>query len=153
TGRTSSSRIAGPLLLTCARCSAASTRRLRMFRKIIARNWTSRRHRRRLQQLLQNERAFTYATDAGRRIFRQRSIYRAFNSPWLGCRCEPGALSCRRVGESASIQLLLAICVRVLLYALRRLLLLDDRSPRNRRRLVRGCAASIGKHRCVVSRA
>src|SRR5215472_10101865 len=103
-----------------------------MFRKIIARRWTNRLHRRRLRRLLQNERAFTYATDAGRRIFREQSIYRAFNSPWFDRRCEPGALSCRRVRESASIQLLLAVCFRVLLYALRRLLLLDDRSPRDR---------------------
>src|SRR6476661_2810901 len=149
-GRTSSSRIAGLLLLTCAHCNAASTRRLPMFPKIVARNWTNRPHRRRLQRVLQNERAFTYATDAGRRIFRQPSFYRAFNSPWRDCCCEPGALSCRRVCKSASIQLLLALRVRVLLYALRGLLLLDDRSPRDRRRLVRGCAASIGKHRCVV---
>ena len=56
----------------------------------------------------------------------------------------------RRVPESPSIQLFLAVCVRVLLYALRGLLLLDDRSPRHRRRLVCGCAASIGKHRCVI---
>src|SRR5215831_17576994 len=150
-GRTSSSQIAGRLLLTCARCNAASTRPLPMFQKIIARKWTSRRHRRRLQRVLQNERAFTYTTDAGRRIFREQSIYRTFNSPWFGCRCEPGALSARRVRESASIQFLLAVCVRVLLYALRRLLFLDNRATRDGCRLVGGCAASIGKHRCVVS--
>src|SRR5262249_3826870 len=98
-----------------------------MFRKIVARKWTNRLHRRLQQRLLQNERAFTYATNAGRRIFREQSIYRAFNTPWFGCRCEPGALSYRRVRESASIQLLLAVCVRVLLYALRWLFLLDDR--------------------------
>src|SRR5262249_8351517 len=115
-----------------------------------ARKWTNRRHRRRQQRLLQNERAFTYATDAGRRIFREQSIYWAFNSPWSGCRCEPGALSCRRVRESASIQLLVAVCFRVLLYPLRRLRLLDNRSPRHGCRLVRGRAAPIGEHRCVV---
>jgi len=91
------------LLLTCAHCNAASTRPLPMFPKIIARKWTNRRHRRRLQRVLQNERAFTYATDAGRRIFREQSIYGAFNSSWFGCGCEPGALSYRRISESASI--------------------------------------------------
>src|SRR5689334_2339924 len=150
--RTSLLRIAGRLLLICAHCNAASMRRLLMFRKTNVRNWTNRRHRRRVQLLLQNERAFTYATDAGRRIFRQPSIYGAFNSSRFNCRGELGALSRRRVGEPASIQLLLAFCIRILLYTLRRLLLLDDRSPCYRRRLVRGCAASIGKHRCVVRR-
>src|SRR5262245_4110323 len=122
-----------------------------MVRKITARKGTNRRHRRRQRRLLQNERTFIYATDAGRRIFREQSIYRAFNSSRRDCRCEPGALSYRRVRESASIQFLLAFCIRVLLYALRRLLFLDDRSPRHRCRLVGGCAAPIGEHRCVVS--
>src|SRR5262249_14690066 len=148
TRQTSSSRIAGGSLFTCARGNAARTRPLPMFRKIVGGKGTN--GHRRQRRLLQNERAFTYATDAGRRIFREQSIYRAFNSPRFGCRGEPGALSYRRVCESASIQLLLAVCFRVLLYALRRLFLLDDRSPRHRRRLVCGCAASIGKHRRVV---
>src|SRR5947207_11001356 len=47
----------------------------------------------------------------------------------------------------------MAVCVRVLLYALRRLLFLDDRAPRYRRRLVRSCAASTGKYRRFVRRA
>src|SRR6516162_7040396 len=149
-GPTSWSPIGGRLLLTCAPCNGASTQRSPMSPKIIGLNSTNRLHRLRL---LQNERAFTCGTDAGRRIFRQPSIYRAFNSPRRNCRCKPCALSRRRVRESASIQLLLTVCLRVLLYALRGLLLLDDRSPRHRRRLVRGCAASIGKHCCVVRRA
>src|SRR6266536_5408937 len=137
-GRTSLSLIAGTSLLTCVPCSAVNMRRLRMFRRTIAPNWTN------------NERAFTNRADARRRIFRKQPLYGPFVPPRIDCRGGAGAQRRRRIRESASVQLFMALCLCIFLYSLCRLLFLDDRLSCLRRRMVGGGAASVGKS-CVIA--
>ena len=140
----------GRSLLTCAPCNGASMRRRPMSPKIVALNWTNRRHRRRLQRVSKmSDRSHTVPTPEGE--YFESSRFTGL-STLLGVIAvvEPGALRCRRVRESASIQLFLAVCVCIFLHALRRLFFLDDRASRHRRRVVGSCAASTGKHRGVA---
>src|SRR5882724_4207375 len=113
-----------------------------MFRRSIGPNSTNRRHRRQLQQ---NERTFTGRPNARRRIFRQRPIRWAFVPAWTGCSSRARPLCCRRSPKSTSVQLFLALCVCLFLYAVRWLLFLDNRASCDRRRMERGRAPSVGK--------
>ena len=56
------------------------------------------------------------------------------------------ALRRRRISQSAPIQFFVALCVRLFLHALRRLLFLDHRASRDRRGVVGRCAPPVGKH-------
>src|SRR4029453_11214243 len=70
--------------------------------------------------------------------------------PWIDVHCGAGALRRRRISESASIQLFVAVCVCIFLHALRGLLFLDDCASRHRCRLVSSCPPPVGKH-CGVA--
>src|SRR2546427_3939662 len=137
-GLTLSFPTAGRSLLTCARCSAVRTRRLRMFRRTIALTWRK------------NERAFTDRAGAGRRIFREQPFQRCFVPPRVDCRGRAGALRAWRTRESASAQLFMALCLCVFLYTLRWLLFLDNRPSCYRRRMVGRRATSVGEHRGIA---
>src|SRR5947207_5370226 len=137
-GRTSSSRIAGQSLLTCAPYSATKTRRLPMFLRSIDPN--SRK----------NERTFTSCADAGRRIFRKQPLYGPFVPSRVGCCRGTCSLRRGRIGESASIQLLMALCLCIFLHPLCGLLFLDNRPSCHRRGMVGSRAPSVGKSRGIV---
>src|SRR5437899_6103774 len=133
-GLTLSFPTAGRSLLTCARCSAVRTRRLRMFRRTLAPIWRK------------NERAFTDRAGAGRRIFREQPFHRSFVPPRIDCCGGAGALRPWRVRESASAQLFMALCLCVFLYTLRWLLFLDNRPSCQRRRMVGHRPPPVGKY-------
>src|SRR5439155_26979259 len=137
-GLTLSFPTAGRSLLTCARCSAVRTRRLRMFHRSIALTWRK------------NERAFTDRASARRRIFREQPFHRCFVLPRIDCRGGAGAMRAWRTRESASAQLFMALCLCVFLYTVRRLLFLDNRPSCYRRRMVGRRATPVGKHCCIT---
>src|SRR6266498_2357791 len=96
-GRTSLSLIAGRSLLTCVPYIAVNMRRLLMFRRTIAPNWTN------------NERAFTNRADARRRILLKQPLYGPFVSPRINCPGGDAAHRRRGLRVSAPTKLFLAL--------------------------------------------
>src|SRR5207302_5520969 len=141
TGQTSLYPIAGRSLHTCGLYSAAKTQRWPMSLRTGARNWRN------------NERAFPHYPDTRRRILREQSLCRSLIAPRIDCHCSAGPLRRGRIFKSTSIQLFVALCIRVFLHALRGLLFLDDCASCHRCRLVSGGAAPVGKHCSVAGRA
>src|SRR4029453_13577697 len=109
-----------------------------MFLRTGARNWRN------------NERAFPHCPNTRRRIFREQPLFRSLVAPRIYCHFGTVAFGGWCISKSASIQLFVALCVRIFLHALRGLLFLDDCASCHRRRLVGGGEAPVGKH-CGVT--